>query len=80
MKTFEKLRIRIEKDLGIKLKNFQRCYVGRHQRSRGAFVWTAECVEYSESVGSGVSATELLKQDKIIELPRQTVSFLRELA
>lgn len=65
MTVFEKLAIKIEKDLGYKLINFERSYAGIHERSRGAFVWTANRSPSSGTVGSTTSATELLKKDKL---------------
>jgi|TARA_R110000851_G_scaffold281736_1_gene435217 hypothetical protein len=79
MKTFEKLAVKIEKDLGIKLTNIKRTYAGLHQKSSGAFVWTAECVESKDDIGSTVTASELLKRDKIEEMESPTLASLREL-
>ena len=65
MKTFDKLRARIKKDLDIDLINFERQYVGYWQRSAGAWVWVADkkggC---NRSFGSCESATELIKSKR----------------
>lgn len=79
MTTFEKLAVKIEKDLGLKITNLKRTYAGLHQRSSGAFVWTAECVESKEDIGSTITASDLLKRDKIEEMEVPTLSSLREL-
>jgi hypothetical protein len=79
MTTFEKLAVKIEEDLGLKITNLKRTYAGLHQRSSGAFVWTAECVESKEDIGSTITASDLLKRDKIEEMEMPTLSSLREL-
>ncbi len=63
MTKFEKLALKIEKDLGLKAENFKRAYVGKHQKSSGAFVWFA-CLKCG-TIGSCYSATELLKKNKL---------------
>ena len=79
MITFEKLAVKIRKDLGLKLTNFKRTYAGLHQRSSGAFIWTAECVDSKDDIGSTITASELLKREKIEEMEMPTLSSLREL-
>jgi len=79
MKTFERLAKRIEKDCGIKLEQFSRTYAGYWQRSNGAWVWDAY-VDGCENIGSGESATELLKSKKpLILLPRSIRGHAREI-
>lgn len=63
MSTFDRLRAKIKKDTGLNVTNFKRTYASVQQQGSGAFVWTAEMG--CESCGSTVSASELLKQDKI---------------
>ena len=64
MTTFDKLKIRIKKDLNIELENFERSYVGHWQRSKGAWVWFANIKGTATSIGSTESATDLLKSKK----------------
>lgn len=69
MKVFEKLALRIKKDLGFELVNFHRTYAGFHQRSNGGFVWVAEFKDSNSDTGSCWSATKLLKsKNKLIKL------------
>jgi len=63
--TFDRLAIKINEDTGYQLEGFRRLYHGIHQRSSGAFVWTAKIKDGVIEFGSTVSATELLKQPKI---------------
>ena len=63
--TFEKLKAKIFKDTGIKLEGFRRTYAGINMKGSGAFVWTAYIEGTNMDVGSGDSASELLKVDKI---------------
>lgn len=42
MKTFEKLKIRIQKDIGIELTNFERTYIGYYGRANGQWKWRAQ--------------------------------------
>ena len=65
MTTFDKLSIKIENDLGIRTENFYRTYAGIHEKSRGTFVWSANKVPFSGTIGSSYTATELLKKDKL---------------
>ena len=79
MKTFDKLAIRIKKDLGYDLINFKRTYVGIHQRGSGAFVWTAQCKESLMQISSCTTATELVNQKSpITKLPNPTLGGLIE--
>jgi hypothetical protein len=64
MTTFDKLKIRVKKDLNIDLENFERLYVGHWQRSQGAWVWMANYKGSTECVGSTESATDLIKSEK----------------
>ena len=65
MTIFEKLVVKIKKDLNLDVEDFRRTYSGIHQRSRGAFVWVATDKETNRTVASCSSATELLKEDKL---------------
>jgi hypothetical protein len=73
MTTFEKLAIRIEKDCGIKLHEFRRTYAGYWQRCNGAWIWDAYVVDGIENIGSGWSATDLLKSKKPIILCERSI-------
>jgi len=64
MKTFDKLKIRVKKDLDIDIENIHRLYVGHWQRSKGAWVWASNDVDGLTAYGSTESATELLKSKK----------------
>jgi hypothetical protein len=66
MTVFEKLAIKIEEDLGYQVENFERTYAGIHERSRGAFTWTCKRKVSGVIIGSTSTATELLKQDKLV--------------
>ena len=80
MTTFEKLSVRIKKDLGYDLVNFERTYAGIHQRGSGAFVWTAQCKGSLMQISSCTTATHLLLQKSpITKLPNSTISGLIEL-
>ena len=68
MTTFEKLQIKIKKDTGLELENFKRTYHGCLQKSSG-FSWVANLKNSNIQVGSMVTATELLKKDKIEIIP-----------
>ena len=73
MTTFEKLAIKIEEDLDIKVKNLKRSYAGIHEKGRGAFVWSADTNPFIGTVGSTLSATELLKKDKLEIIGGRTI-------
>lgn len=64
--TFQKLADKIKNDLEIEAINFVRHYPGHHQRSGGAFVWSAGGKNRICSIGSSFSATELLKSKSLI--------------
>lgn len=73
MTTFEKLAVRIKKDLDINLINFQRRRVGYWQRSAGAWLWIATRKHEDGSLsasdyGSCYSATDLLREKKPLVL------------
>jgi len=78
MKTFDKLAVKIERDLDIKLTDFRRTYAGIHQRGSGAFVWVARLEGSNEEIGSTITASELLTREKITEMETPTYSSLRE--
>jgi len=61
---FERLRLRIQKDLGLELTNFRRTYAGRHMKSSGAFVWTAQDIKSNCTYGSGENATNLVNRSE----------------
>lgn len=69
MRTFEKLRLKIEKDTGWKLYDFRRTYAGHNMLSSGAPSWIAKVIDRGEKTTVEVwgceTATALLKQDKI---------------
>lgn len=69
MTTFEKLQIKIKKDLNLDCYNFKREYASIQELGMGAFSWSAD--HSAGTIGSGVSATELLKIKtlNIIESP-----------
>lgn len=68
MKIFDKLKVRIEKELGLNLINFQRTYAGKHERFAGAFLWMAEEVDSALIYGSCETATNLLKKCEKLEV------------
>lgn len=72
MKTFEKLAVRIKKDLDIELYKFERCRVGRSQRASGAWSWRAQRIDdpSHNDYGSCYSATELLREKEPLTLER----------
>lgn len=59
---FEKLRIRIAKDLGLNLTNFERTRAGTHMKGSGAFVWVAKNSINNDIYGSSETATSLVKK------------------
>lgn len=63
MATFEKLKERIKKDLGIDAVNFKRLRPGYWQRTSGAWSWVAQ--SGAMDIGSQFSATEILKSKTI---------------
>lgn len=76
MTTFEKLAIRLKKDLDISAKNYRRMYVGYWQRSSGAFVWCATTDRDKDEhtghydIGSTFSATLLLRENNPLIISR----------
>ena len=76
---FERLRQRIKRDLGLELSNFRRTNAGKHQKSSGAFVWTATDLKRNHIYGSGETATALVKRKEplgiVEELSRAQVQF-----
>ena len=74
MTTFEKLSLRIKKDLDIETGYFIRNYVGHWQRSAGAWVWvcsklTEDGHRSHQDIGSCYPANELIKaKEKLIIL------------
>jgi len=62
MTTFEKLAIRLKKDIGYDLVDFRRTYAGIHMKGSGAFVWVATIKDTNFEISSTVTATELLKK------------------
>ena len=76
MTIFEKLAIRLKKDLDITCKNYRRMYVGYWQRSSGAFVWCATIDRDKDEhtphfdIGSTFSATDLLKESNPLIITR----------
>ena len=69
LSTFEKLRIKILNDLNLDCENFKRTYAGRNMQSSGAFVWSCTIKNNTCEYGSSISATELLKKEKLILIP-----------
>lgn len=69
MKTFERLRLKLNKELGLKIPEhaeFKRTYAGHWQLSRGAWNWFCHYPEYVYDIGSAYTAGEILKAKKII--------------
>ena len=66
MKTFDKLQRKIKADTGLDLYDFKRTRHGKYGKACGGFSWVAKDKETGMIVGSGVSATNLLKRNKII--------------
>ena len=63
MKVSEKLKIRLQKELGITATDFKRTYAGCNQREEGAWRWTARAGRYD--VGSAYPMTYLVKCKKL---------------
>jgi len=61
MTPFEKLAIKIKKDLDVDLYNFQRTRIGWHGRSAGGFTWTAQSKQSPMDYGSCSTVKDLLK-------------------
>lgn len=64
MTVFEKLSVRIKRDLNIELGEFERCRPGYWQRSAGAWSWRSRRIDTPSpyDYGSSWSATDLLKE------------------
>ena len=79
MTTFEKLAVRIKKDLNLELSNFCRTYAGKHMKGSGAFVWFATESKTKHIYGSGENATTLINRNEklgiVEELNRAQVQF-----
>lgn len=65
MKPFEKLAIKIKKDLGIELYNFKRTRIGYSGRECGAFTWSAQSKESPREYGSCTTVKELLRAKEL---------------
>lgn len=65
MTVFEKLVIKIKEDLNTDVENMHRTYVGHQQKTSGAFVWRCNIVGLNYEYGSGISASELLRSEKL---------------
>ena len=65
MTTFEKLKIKIKKDLDLDLYNFKRTRIGYSGRECGAFTWIAQSKESPRDYGSCTTAKELLKAKEL---------------
>lgn len=68
MKTFEKLRLKLNRELGMSIQKdavFNRVRAGREDRSAGAWSWDCYSQDYSIHFGSQFTATEILKAKKI---------------
>lgn len=59
---FERLRQKIKQDLGLELTNFRKTFAGKHQKSSGAFVWTATDLKKNHTYGSSETATALVNR------------------
>ena len=70
MTTFEKLKIKIEKDCDLVVTNFRCIHTGRIQKSMGAWSWCA--VSDGIDVGSPYTASYLLKSPKLVEYRNNT--------
>ena len=68
MSTFEKLRVRIKRDIGVELTDFKRTMAGRVMMGSGAFSWTSKIVDSGSEVGSGFSATYLLNKKEPLSM------------
>jgi hypothetical protein len=71
MSTFKRLAKKIKQDTGFDVTELERTYTGIHQQSHGAFVWRG--IYNGHTCGSTVTATELLKQDKITVMEQITL-------
>jgi len=79
MTTFEKLAIRLKKDIGYDLVDFKRTYAGIHMKGNGAFVWVANIEGSNVQISSTKTATELLKKkESIYIMENATISQLWE--
>lgn len=68
MKRFERLRIKLNKELNLKIPEhavFKRTYAGIWQLSEGAWKWLCNYPEYPYDIGSSYTAGEILKAKKI---------------
>ena len=79
MTTFEKLKIKIKEDTGLDLYDFKRTRHSKLGLSSGGFSWVAKEKGTGMIVGSGISATNLLKLDKITIIPPATLGQFTEL-
>lgn len=61
MKPFERLAIRLNKELDLDCDNFKRVYAGYWQRAQGAWSWGARIKGKLISVGSQWNVKECLK-------------------
>lgn len=68
MKTFEKLRIKLNKILNLNIPShavFKRTRAGHWQLSAGAWKWYCQYPENPYDIGSSYTVVELLKAKKI---------------
>ena len=65
MTPFEKLAIKIKKELDIELYNFKRTRIGYSGRECGAFTWVAQSKESPRDYGSCTTVKELLKAKEL---------------
>jgi hypothetical protein len=65
MKPFDKLKIKIKKELDIELYNFKRTRIGYSGRECGAFTWVAQSKESPIDYGSCTTVKELLKAKEL---------------
>ncbi len=68
MKQFEKLRLKLNKELNINIPEhaeFKRTYAGSWQLSSGAWKWFCNYPECPYDIGSSYTVGEILKAKKI---------------
>ena len=65
MTSFEKLAIKIKKELGIDLYNFKRTRIGYSGRECGAFTWVAQSKDSPRYYGGCTTVKELLKAKEL---------------
>lgn len=68
MKQFEKLRLKLNKELDLKIPEhavFKRTYAGYWQLSSGAWKWFCNYPESPYDIGSSDTVKEILKAKKI---------------